>query len=140
FKPHTRATRKLHDLWLRFLTEINESTREAPPELLADENIREAVRYSEIAAYSESQLIAYDDARLAVLDERSALSESEEKGLAKGLREGLAKGHEEGLAKGRAAGFAEVAVHALKKGMSPENVSELTGLSLNEIHKLKEGL
>jgi predicted transposase/invertase (TIGR01784 family) len=133
FKPHTRATRKLHDLWLRFLTEINESTREAPPELLADENIREAVRYSEIAAYSESQLIAYDDARLAVLDERSALSEYEGKGLAKGLREGLAKGREEGMAKGReegmAAGFTEVSVHALKKGMSPEDVSELTGFA-----------
>jgi predicted transposase/invertase (TIGR01784 family) len=43
FKPHTRATHKLHELWLRFLTEINEHTEEAPPELLSDENISEAV-------------------------------------------------------------------------------------------------
>jgi hypothetical protein len=28
----------------------------------------------------------------------------------------------------------------LKKGMSPEDVSEFTGLPLNEIHKLKDGL
>ncbi|MDR0543691.1 MAG: Rpn family recombination-promoting nuclease/putative transposase, partial [Dysgonamonadaceae bacterium] len=34
FKPGNRAEKKLHELWLRFLTEINEHTQEAPQELL----------------------------------------------------------------------------------------------------------
>ena len=34
FKPQNRAEQKLQDLWLRFLTEVNESTKEIPKELL----------------------------------------------------------------------------------------------------------
>jgi hypothetical protein len=57
---HThRAEKKLHELWLRFLTEINESTEEAPAELLANDDIREAIGYMERAAYTKSQLEAY---------------------------------------------------------------------------------
>jgi predicted transposase/invertase (TIGR01784 family) len=152
FKPSTRATRKLHELWLRFLTEINERTKEAPSELLSNEYISEAVHYMEVGAYNKKQLLAYDEAKMAVMTARSMLSDTEEKaleeglakgraegleeGLAKGLEEGLAKGLEEGLAKGRA----EVAVNALKKGISPKDVHEFTGLPLNEILKLKDGL
>jgi predicted transposase/invertase (TIGR01784 family) len=132
FKPNTRATRKLHELWLRFLTEINERTQEAPLELLSDEYISEAVHYMEVGAYNKKQLLAYDEAKMAVMTARSILSDTEEKGHAEGL--------EEGLAKGRAEGCAKVALNALKKGMLPEDVSELTGLPLNEILKLKDGL
>jgi predicted transposase/invertase (TIGR01784 family) len=144
FKPQTRATRKLHELWLRFLTEINEMTEEAPPELLTDEDIREAVHYTEVGAYSKAQLLACDIIKMAVVDERSLLSGSREEGLEEGLvkgrEEGRAEGLEEGLAKGREEGRIEVAVNALKKGMSPEDVSEFTGLHLDEIHRLKNGL
>jgi predicted transposase/invertase (TIGR01784 family) len=128
FKPNNRAMRKLHELWLRFLTEINESTEEISPELLSDNLISEAVRYSETGAYNKSQLLAYDNAKMSVMDERSALSDFEEQGI------------EKGRAEGRAEGLAKVAINALKKGMSPEDVSELTELSLHEIHKLNAGL
>jgi predicted transposase/invertase (TIGR01784 family) len=144
FKPSNRAMRKLHELWLRFLTEINESTEEISSELLSDNLVSEAVHYSEIGAYNKNQLLAYENAKMSVMDERSALSDFEEngieKGRAEGRAEGLAKGRAEGLAKGReeglAEGLAKVAINALQKGMSSEEVSELTGLSLNEIHKL----
>ncbi|MDR1121056.1 MAG: hypothetical protein LBM08_09070, partial [Dysgonamonadaceae bacterium] len=61
---------------------------------------------------------------------RSLLSGSRDEGREEGLEEGF----EKGLAKGRK----EIAINALKKGMSPEDVSELTGLPLTEIHKLKD--
>jgi predicted transposase/invertase (TIGR01784 family) len=137
FKPHTRATRKLHELWLRFLTEIDEQTKEVPDELLANEHIREAMHYAEIGAYSENQLLAYDKAKMAIMNELSIVSDSEEKGLKKGLAEGLQKGRAEGLEEGDAKATSRIAVNALKKGMSPEEVSEFTGLALNEIIKLK---
>jgi predicted transposase/invertase (TIGR01784 family) len=76
FKPHTLAARKLHELWLRFLTEIDERTEEVSSELLADEHIREAVHYTETGAYSESQLLAYDRARMAIMNELSVVSDS----------------------------------------------------------------
>jgi len=37
FKPLNLAEKKLHELWLRFLTEINENTNEAPKDLLDNE-------------------------------------------------------------------------------------------------------
>jgi predicted transposase/invertase (TIGR01784 family) len=132
FKPHTRATRKLHELWLRFLTEINESTEEAPAELLSDKDIREAVHYSEVGAYDKNQLLVYDKIRMAVMDERSLLSGSRE--------EGWVKGREEGREEGRAESRVEIATNALKKGLSPVDASELTGLPLNEILALKDNL
>ncbi|MDR1119483.1 MAG: hypothetical protein LBM08_01020, partial [Dysgonamonadaceae bacterium] len=121
----------------------------APPELLSDENIREAMHYSEVIAYNKSQLLTYDKIKMEVLDERSLLSGSRdeglEEGLAKGREEGRVEGLEEGMTKGRKEGLEEgftkgrkeIAINALKKGMSPEDVSELTGLPLTEIHKLK---
>jgi predicted transposase/invertase (TIGR01784 family) len=127
FKPHTRATRKLHELWLRFLTEINESTKEVPPELMSDKYIREAVHYTEVSAYNKYQLLAYDRAKMDVMTARSMLSDSREEGLA------------EGLAKGQSEAAARIAVNALKKGLSPEDIHELTGLPPDEIHKLKAG-
>jgi predicted transposase/invertase (TIGR01784 family) len=120
FKPHIRTERKLRDLWLRYLTEIDESTKEVPSELLSDENIREAIRYSE-KPYDERELYTYERSVISVVDERSLMSDSKEEGLVKGREEGRVK----------------IALNALKKGMSPEDVSELTGLPLSEIHKLK---
>jgi predicted transposase/invertase (TIGR01784 family) len=129
FKPHNRATRKLHELWLRFLTEVNGDTDEVPAELLSDENICEAVHYSETGAYSKSQLLAYQKMKMIVMDERSRMSDSKEEGIAEGIEKGIEKGREDERA--------AIAVKALKRGMSPEDVSELTGLSPDEIGRLK---
>ena len=103
FKPMNRAEKKLHELWLRFLTEVDESTKEAPQELLENELTREAIGYMERAAYTKEQLITYDEWKIAAMTGRGILKDAENKGLA----EGLAKGEAEGLAKGRAEGRAE---------------------------------
>jgi hypothetical protein len=80
-QTESRATRKLHELWLRFLTEINERTRETPPELLSEEYISEAMHYMEVGAYNKKQLLACDEAKMAEMTARSMLSDSEEKRL-----------------------------------------------------------
>jgi predicted transposase YdaD len=108
FKPENRAEQKLHDQWLRFLTEINEHTEKAPQELLAQPEIQEAVHYMEIGAFSKAELAAYDREKDEVMSARTLISDAkregfeigEEIGLAKGEVIGLAKGEEIGLAKG----------------------------------------
>jgi len=69
------------------------------------------------------------------------LTEGLEKGLAVGKAEGLAVGKAEGLAVGKAEGLAEskaeIARNALAKGLEPEFVREITGLSLEDIKKLR---
>jgi predicted transposase/invertase (TIGR01784 family) len=95
FSPQNRAERKLHDLWLRFLTEINETTEEVPAELLEDDHIREAISYMERAAYTKAQLAAYDKWKIDTLTASSMLSAAKEEGLEEGEAIGLQKGEAE---------------------------------------------
>ena len=47
-------------LWLRFLTEINENTKEVPAELLENAEVNEALEIVERAAFSDEEMRAYD--------------------------------------------------------------------------------
>ena len=116
FRPENRAEKKLHELWLRFLTEINESTVEVPTELLKDDHIREAIGYMEKAAYTKEQLMKYDKWKINVLTERGMIDDALEEGLLKGKQ--------------------EIALSMLKDGMSVEIVCKYTGLSKRQIEEL----
>ena len=63
-----------------------------------------------------------------------------EEGLAKGRVIGRAEGLEEGLAKGREERNLEVAINLLQLGTPCEIVAKVTGLSLEEVTKIKESL
>ena len=56
FKPSNRSEKRLQVLWLRFLSEIGEGTREIDAELLAVPEIEEACSLCEQAAYSAGEL------------------------------------------------------------------------------------
>ena len=60
FKPTTFSDRKMQVLWLRFLTEINEKTKEAPAELLENAEVSEALEIVERAAFSDEDMRSYD--------------------------------------------------------------------------------
>jgi predicted transposase/invertase (TIGR01784 family) len=129
FRPQNRAERKLHELWLRFLTEIENTTEEIDPELFTDEDIEEAIKYAEVSAYSKAELDAYDDLIVGIVTVRSAISDY------------ILKGKEEGIAEGRAEGIEEqnikIACNLLKKGMSVYDIADTTGLTVAEIQSLK---
>ena len=67
-----------------------------------------------------------------------------EEGLAKGRVIGRAEGLEEGLSKGREEGREDakqqIAINLLQLGTSCEIVAKATGLSVEEVAKLKESL
>ena len=60
FQPQTFSEKKMQVLWLRFLTEINENTLEAPEELLENPEVSEALKIVEVAAYTPEEMRAYD--------------------------------------------------------------------------------
>ena len=60
FRPQSFSERRMQVLWLRFLTEINERTQEAPAELLESPEVSEALKIVEVAAYSPAEMRAYD--------------------------------------------------------------------------------
>lgn len=60
FKPHSFSDRKMQILWLRFLTEINENTRDVPAELLENAEVSEALEIVERAAFDDADMLRYD--------------------------------------------------------------------------------
>jgi predicted transposase/invertase (TIGR01784 family) len=128
FKPTNRAEKKLQELWMRFLTEINERTEKVSPELLNNELTREAVEYMERSAYTVEQLEAYDKWKIDMMTERGLISDAKEKGM----REGIEKGKIEGKMEEKI----EIAKQAKAMNMPVAEIAKLTGLPEEEINKL----
>jgi predicted transposase/invertase (TIGR01784 family) len=128
FKPQNRAEKKLQELWLRFLTEINENTTDIPQELLENKDIREAVGYMEKAAYTKKQLEAYDKWKIDVMTERSMIDDAIRKGETIGMEKGEAIGIEKTII--------TFAIKLQKKGVSLEEIAELTELTLEQVKEI----
>jgi predicted transposase/invertase (TIGR01784 family) len=124
FTPQNLAERKLHNLWLRFLTEINETTEEVPAGLLEHDHILEAISYVERAAYTKAQLAAYDKCKIDTLTASSMLSASKAEGLVEGEAIGLEKGRKE-LTELQE----NVVINSHKAGLPVETISSVTGLT-----------
>ncbi len=119
-------------LWLRFLTEINDKTRQVPAELLADPEISKALEEVKVSAFTESELRAYDKFWDVVSSEKTLLSESYNEGLEEGKRKGLV----EGLSMGEAKKALQIAKNLLSLHAPIEMIIEATGLTKEEIEKL----
>ncbi|MCL2652041.1 MAG: Rpn family recombination-promoting nuclease/putative transposase [Candidatus Azobacteroides sp.] len=116
FKPHGQAEKKLHNLWLRFLTDINEETKEVPKELLDNELTREAVEYMKRAAYTKEELEAYDKWKIDIMTERSAINDARKEGR---IEEKL-----------------EIAKELKTLGIPFDQISIATKLSIDKIEKI----
>lgn len=86
---------------------------------------------------SDAERHAYDEHVNAVMIQNDVLGTAKQEGLAEGRAMGLAEGLAEGRAEGRAEGMAEVAQNMLSLGMPVETIAEITGLSPDEIDKLR---
>ena len=124
FQPRNIMEKKMAVLWLRFLTEINEDTVEAPSELLENDEIRKALSIVEKSAMTEAQLYAYERFWDAINVE-NALAEGRYK-----------RGREEGREEGRDERSLEIARGMKQKGLGEDLIAELTGLSVDEIETL----
>ncbi|MBO4371998.1 MAG: Rpn family recombination-promoting nuclease/putative transposase [Bacteroidales bacterium] len=100
FKPQNRAVKKMHDLWLKFLTEIDENTIDADPELIENEETKEALDLLRTSAFTDGEMLAYEKYWLDVSTEKSALEKERKEGRAEGHAEGRAEGIAEGIAEG----------------------------------------
>ena len=79
FKPQTFSEKKMQVLWLRFLTEIDEDTKQAPQELLDNPEISQALEIVEESAYTEEEMAVYDKYWDDVRVENAFLDEAERK-------------------------------------------------------------
>jgi predicted transposase/invertase (TIGR01784 family) len=136
FKPETWTEKRVAVLWLRFLKELNEKTKTVAPELLANEHTRSALRICEEGAYSPAEREAYENYWVAAWSRTAELHAGREEGRKEGLAEGFEKGIEKGIEKGEKQSALRIAERLNKKGFSPAEIAETTGLSLTEIETL----
>jgi hypothetical protein len=120
FRPVTNAQKRYLTFWLRYFTEINDKTEQAPADLLEIPEIRDAIASLEISAYSAADRATYHAFWDSVSSNRTLLSGKFAEGKAEGK-------HEEKV---------EIALALLARGIAPEFISETTKLSPSEIQKL----
>jgi predicted transposase/invertase (TIGR01784 family) len=119
FVPKNKDEKELAVLWLRFLKEIGEETREISPELASNSEIYEAIEICEEAAYTEEEKAAYDKYWDSVSYEKTLMSGK--------------------YAEGRAEEKIEIARNLLSLGISIENIAKSTGLTEEGIKRLNGG-
>ena len=144
FTPKSYSDKKMQVLWLRYLTEIDEKTRQVPEELLETPEINKALCELEESAFSEDELLVYDRFWDIVRTSRmfidGAAKEGERRGLRigerRGFEKGMKEGMKEGLEKGIRKGYMEVARRMKERGVPVETVAGMTGLSIEEVSQL----
>ena len=125
FQAPSLKEKKMAVLWLRFLTEIDEQTKQAPQELLDNPETRKALKAVEESAMTQNELLAYEDFWDKLGAERLLFVDSNR------------INREEGRAEGRAEGKAEVARNLLHMGMSVDDVAKACGVTKEEVERLR---
>ncbi|HVV68611.1 MAG TPA: Rpn family recombination-promoting nuclease/putative transposase [Gammaproteobacteria bacterium] len=156
FKAKNFPQKKLQVLWLRFLSELSEKTKEVSAEWLAVPEIKQAITLAEEAAYSPAELASYDKYWDAISIEKSLVSsagrrgheagweqgriEGRVEGRVEGRLEGRKEGREEGIIEGREEGSLKTryafAHKLMAKGFPLEEIAALTELPLTVINSL----
>ena len=115
------SDKRMMALWLRFLTEIDEQTTVVPKEMLNSEEIKEALGIVERSVYTDAQILAYDKFWQDV-DYANHYDPDYHFGL--GKKNGI---EEEKI---------RTAKKMRQKGMSSEDIADITGLPKEEIERL----
>lgn len=132
FTPKNYGDKRMQVLWLRYLTEINEHTREVPQELMENPDINKAVTQLEESAFTEAQLLGYDKFWDIISTAKMHISSSRREAHEKGFKEG----REEGMKEGREEERLKNASKMKAKGFTIEDIAEITGLAKEKIEKL----
>ncbi len=124
FTPHSYAEKKMQVLWLQYLTEIDDKTREAPQELMANPQVRKAIDALQVSVFTDAQLAGYEKFWDIVSVERTLYYSAKRRGMAAGMAAGMAE--ERHL----------IALNMKKQGVAFELISQCTGLPMKEIELL----
>jgi len=120
FRPQTMPEKRLQVLWLRYLTEVGEKSTEVSTDLLAQQEVREAVEYVKESGFSEGELAAYDKYWDGVSVERTLLADA----IAEGRAEGKLLGQQVAVLK------------MLRKGLGVQEVAGLLEIEAEEVLRL----
>ncbi|RKN85209.1 Rpn family recombination-promoting nuclease/putative transposase [Paenibacillus ginsengarvi] len=117
--------------WLLFLKGVDKSNWEVLT--MKEPMLKKAMDTLEFLSQDTAARMAYDARMKALSDEKSRMEGAMAAGRAKGLEEGKAEGKEEGKAEAKA----ETAAKLLAMGIEVETIAKATGMSVEDIKKLR---
>jgi predicted transposase/invertase (TIGR01784 family) len=106
------------DKWLYVIRNLNRLDR--VPEKLRERIFDKLFETAEIAKFTPEQIRSYEDSLKYYQDMKNSLDTAKEEGIEKGVEKGKL----------------EIARKALSKGMSLEDIMDLTGLTREQVEKL----
>ena len=134
------------DMWAAFLTRHDLLNKEHLPAELDDPALKKALNVLDVMNFAPEEREAYEEHLKWLRMETSALKKYETKWFEDGKAEGIEEGEQIGIAKGEKKLEEEKKKHleekmniarkALAKGMSVQDASELTGLTVEVIEPL----
>ena len=139
------------DKWLYFLKNLMDFKQ--IPTILREPVFEKAFATAEVAAMSKDELFSYEVSQMDQWTNYAVMKTAVDKGIAKGMAQGVAQGVAQGMAQGVAQGMAQgvaqgkaegetqkaidIARNMKQKGLDPTLIAEMTGLSPDEIERLK---
>lgn len=120
--------------WMFVLKNLHKLDR--IPDKLRESIFEKLFMAAEIAKFSKKEHQHYEDSLKYYRDLKNSLDTAKEEGLIEGEQIGLQKGEKIGMQKGEQIGMQKVALNAKKMGMPIKDISDLTGLSEEEISAL----
>ena len=123
FKKSIEELKTNYDKWIYVLQNLSRLDRQ--PRYLQTEVFSRLFKQAEIAGFTRTELREYEDSLKAYRDMKNSLDNAEEKGIAKGL------------AKGKKDKAIEIATKMKAKGFSVDDIVQMTGLSADEVKKIK---
>lgn len=121
------------DMWLAFLTRNDLLQPDNLPTSLEDNDLKKALTVLDVMNFSSTERDAYEDHLKWLRIEANTLKKAEAKGIAIGKNEGIAIGE----AKGKLEEKTEIAKNLLAQNIDVKTISAATGLTLEEIEKIK---
>lgn len=137
--------------WIYVLKNLSK-LEEMPPKV-KERVFEKLFNSAEIANYSKKERDAYVQSQKYANDWKNVLDttlqeglekgiemgieKGIQKGIEKGIKQGIQKGIEQGIEKGKIEALKELAQKSLEKGIDEATIAELTGLSIEEVKKIK---
>ncbi|CAN0577811.1 unnamed protein product [Ectocarpus sp. 12 AP-2014] len=128
------------DIWLAFLTRNDLLNKDNLPPELDNAYLKKALSVLEVMNFTDDERSAYEDHLKWMRIEANTLKKTYQKGIEEGIEQGIEKGMEkgieQGIEKGIEEGIEQTAIKMLKQKLDHKLISDVTGLSREQIIKL----
>jgi predicted transposase/invertase (TIGR01784 family) len=126
------------DKWAYFFKHAEETSEKDISKIVGQDDIIERA-YEELNRFgwNDAELLTYDQTEKYEHCYNASMGQKFDEGKAEGIVEGIAKGKAEGIAEGEVKAKLELAKNMLLCGMNIEEVSRITGFSIEKLKSLQ---